>query len=153
MIKKFDSFINESVDSNIPKIGMTYLSEIIKQADPGNKVLISCHFVVPTYVEHYFKPDSVHTIKSINCVNLAPNDKDLDTLSDKNLCFFLRNFERTEPDVLKILMSKILENEDSIFIIFLNDAKENREMYNDFVEDNLPIIKDRFDRWCKVVLD
>ena len=70
MIKKFDNFINESVDSNIPKIGMTYLSEIIKQADPGDKILISCNFVIPTYVEHYYKPDSVHTIKSINCLLL-----------------------------------------------------------------------------------
>ena len=153
MIKKFNSFINESVDSNISEIGMVDLGKIIKKAKPGDKISIICHFVVPAYVKDYYKPDSVQTIKSINCSNLAPNDKDLDTLSDKNLCFFLNKFERTAPDVLKILMSKMLENEDSIFVIFINDAKENREIYNDFVEDDLPRIKDRFDKWYKVVLD
>lgn len=153
MIKKFENFINESVDSNISEIGMVDLKKIIEKAKPGDKISIICHFVVPTYVKDYYKPYSVHTIKSINCSNLTPNDKDLDTLSDKNLCFFLNKFERTAPDVLKILMSKMLENIDSIFIIFINDAKENKEIYNDFVEDNLQRLKDRFDKCYKVVLD
>ena len=154
MIKKFESFINESTDSNISEIGMVDLREIIKNAKPGDKISIICHFVIPTYVEGHYKPDSIHTIKPINCPNLSPNDKNLDTLlSDKNLCFFLRNFERTDPEVLKFLMSQMFENEDSIFIIFINNAKENREMYNDFVENISPSIKDRFNKWYKVVLD
>ena len=153
MIKKFENFINESVDSNISEIGIIDLKKIIEKAKPGDKISIICHFVVSPYVKNNYKPDSVHTIKPINCPNLSPNDKDLDTLlSDKNLCFILNNFERTAPEVLEILMSQMFENKDSIFIIFLNNAKENRERYNDFVENNLPSIKDRF-KWYKVVLD
>ena len=75
MIKKFENFINESFDSDIAEIGMIDLRDIIKTAKPGDKISIICHFVVPSYVEHYFKPDSVHTIKPINCTNLSPNDK------------------------------------------------------------------------------
>jgi hypothetical protein len=153
MIKKFENFINESVDSNISEIGIIDLKKIIEKAKPGDKISIICHFVVSAYVKNRYKPDSVHTIKPINCSSLSPHDK-LDTLlSDKNSCFILDDFERTDPDVLKILMSQMFENKDSIFIIFIDNAKENREMYNDFVENNLLSIKDRFNKLYKVVLD
>ena len=161
MIKKFDSFISEgndwlnkkdiergeygihhkkqTKDLNVKELKPEELSKVIKSVEPGDTLLLRCQWAVSKYaIPRICKSLFGNNLTIIDCSNLT--DADISrSLFKPNKIYLLNEIHRTADDVLKPLLSAILNSDKSGFIITTtNYDNEESEFW-----DN-PTIKDRF---------
>ncbi len=161
MIKKFDSFISEgndwlnkkdiergeygihrkkqTKDLNVKELTPEELSKVIESVKPGDTLLLRCQWAVSLYaVPRVCKSVFGNNLAIIECSNLTKADIS-SSMFKPNKIYRLDEIHRTNDDVLKPLLSAILNSDKSGFIITTtNYDNEDSEFW-----DN-PTIKDRF---------
>lgn len=146
-IKKFDSFINENKHSNLnlKELKAEDLSKVIQSVKPGDTLLLRCHWAVSEYaVPKICKSAFRDNFEKIVCGNLS-DDTDISSLFKPNKIYLLDEIHRTSDDVLKQLLSAILDNKKSGFIITTTNYDDEDLEFWDMMSDE-PSMKDRFTR-------
>ena len=167
MIKKFDSFISEgndwlskkdiergehgihhkkqTKDLNLKELTPEEFSKVIEHVKPGDTLLLRCQWAVSAYaVPRACKSVFGNDFGKINCSILTKSDIS-SSLFKPNKIYLLDEIHRTSDDVLKPLLSAILNSDKSGFIITTtNYDNEDSEFW-----DN-PTIKDRFTKIYEV---
>ena len=144
-IKKFDSFVNENKHSNLnlKELEPKDLTETIQHVKPGDTYLLRCHWAVSEYaVPRICKAVFNDKFEKIVCGNLS-DDTDIDSLFKPNKIYLLDEIHRTSDDVLKQLLSAILDNKKSGFVITTTNLNDEDSEFWDMMSDDSSM-KDRF---------
>ena len=165
MIKKFDSFISEGNDwlskkgiesgeygihhkkqtknLNVNKLTTPEdLSEAIESVEPGYTLLLRCQWAVSKYaIPMICKSLFRNNLVIIDCSNLT--DADISSsLFKPNKIYLLNEIHRTADDVLKPLLSAILNSDKSGFIITTTNYDNEDSEFWDMLAT--PSMKNRF---------
>ena len=168
MIKKFDSFVSEGNDwlskkdiergeygihhkkqtknLNVRELTPKELSEAIQSVEPGDPLLLRCQwavseFAVPSICKSVFRND----FEKINCSTLTEIDMNR---FKPNKTYLLNEIHRTSDDVLKPLLSAILNSDKSGFVITTTNYDNEDSEFWDILAT--PSMKDRFTKVYKV---
>lgn len=164
MIKKFESFISESNDFlskkdiergeygihhkkqtknlNVSKLTPEELSEVIQSVKPGDTLLLRCHWAISEYaVPRICKSVFRNNLVEIKCSNLTKSDMDSLVFKPNNF-YLIDEIHRTDDDVLKPLLSAILNSDKSGFIITTTNYDNEDSKFWDMLAT--PAMKDRF---------
>ena len=170
MIKKFDSFISEGNDwlskkdieggehgihhkkqtknLNVRELKPKELSEVIQSVKPGDTLLLRCHWAVSEYaVPRICKAVFGNDFGKINCSDLIKDDIS-SSLFKPNKFYLLDEIHRTDDDVLKPLLSAILNSDKSGFIITTTNYDNEDSEFWDMLAT--PAMKDRFTKVYEV---
>ncbi len=116
MIKKFYSFINESVDNFFTKLEPKDITPIIQKIEPGDAVLFRCHWAVSEYaIPALCKKLSQQEYVKVDCSLLTVDDVK-SVLSEPGKLYLLHELHKTDQDVLLKLLHVFRENQKSAFI-------------------------------------
>ena len=170
MIKKFDSFISEgndwlskkdiergengihhkkqTKDLNVRELTPEELSKVIESVKPGDTLLLRCHWAVSEFaIPRICKSLFGNNLAIIDCSNLT--DADISrSMFKPNKIYRLDEIHRTADDVLKPLLSAILNSDKSGFIITTTNYDNEDSEFWDMLET--PAMKDRFTKVYKV---
>ena len=127
---------------NLRKLPPEELSAKIQSVKPGDTLLLRCHWAVSEYaVPRIFKDVFRNNFEKINCSTLTKAD--VDSLVFKpNKFYLIHEIHRAADDVLKPLLSAILNSDKSGFIITTtNYDNDDSEFWNVLAT---PSMKDRF---------
>lgn len=119
MIKKFENFINESIDNFFTKLEPKDITPIITKIKPGDAVLLRCHwavseYAIPTLCKKLSKYSKYEYVK-VDCSALAVDDVK-SVLSEPGKLYLLNEIHRTDQDTLLKLLHVFRENQKSAFI-------------------------------------
>ena len=108
---------NQTKNLNVNKLTPEDLSEVIESVEPGDTLLLRCQWAVSKYaIPRICKSLFGNNLVIIDCSNLT--DADISSsLFKPNKTYLLNEIHRTADDVLKPLLTAILNSDKSGFII------------------------------------